>query len=426
MRNKPRAKFWLGFRPRLTKIFTPIILVLFAVGSFAGLIYMDIRSTGGFFNLNLIKNRPPEDPLAGNSVNILAMAYDTYGNDKGKFTYGELGNANADTNILIHISSDRSSVEMISIARDILTDIPDCEVTGGEVVAGRYGMFNSAFGMAYYAGGDIESGARCQVQTVEAMTGIHVNYTAVVDFEGFYEIVESLGGVSLCIPQDIGPVYYAGGLTLKAGYQKLDGWQATEYARARIGVDDSSDFSRMKRQQSVLGGIGREALTQLKALNIKGIYAFFKALMGSLHSSMPLESIVGLAYSLLGINRNNIATFTAPVESTPEEYGRLVLSAQAEDMWAKIKIDQPLFPIVKPDPSASPTSNSLDSEDQASAAAASVDNIQSVKFTQPSANVINAENTEGEITDGEVLGDETAPEEPPEFEYQLPSAQDGC
>ncbi|MDR2538320.1 MAG: LCP family protein [Bifidobacteriaceae bacterium] len=433
-----KAKLAFAFKPRVTKILTPIIVVLFGAGSFITAVYLDIRASGGYFSMDFLGSRPPVDPLAGNAVNILAMAYDSYGNDGGKFTNEKLGNANADTNILVHISSDRKSVELISIARDILTDIPECEVTGGGVVPARHGMVNSAFGEAYIAGGDLKSGANCQVKMIEQMTGVRINYSALVDFEGFYEMVKALGGVEMCIPENVGPIEHAGGLTLKAGMQKLNAWQATEYGRARLGIDDGSDISRMKRQQKLLGAMGKEALAQMKRLNIQGIYKFFKALMESIDSSMPMEDMVGLAYSLRDIDRRNIASFTAPIGSAPE-YGRLVLLPQAQEMWDALRIDQPLFKLSQPEPSpsGSDSDSSTSSKSESSPIVPKPDVSADIQNNQiktsfnhnpetfnPHSNANNTfvKNAIAETSPSDSSGSSIIPE----FEYDTPASVESC
>jgi LCP family protein required for cell wall assembly len=325
-------------------------------------------------------------------------------------------------------------VELISIARDILTDIPECEVTGGLVVPARYGMVNSAFGEAFITGGDLKSGANCQVKMVEQMTGVRIDYSALVDFEGFYDMIKALGGVEMCIPEDVGPIEYAGGLTLKAGYQKLDAWQATEYGRARLGIDDGSDISRMKRQQKLLGAIGKEALAEMKQLNVQNLYKFFKALMKSIDSSMPMEDMAGLAYSLKDIDRQNIASFTAPIAAAPE-YGRLVLAPEAQDMWAALRIDQPLFKVFEPTPTDSSKTDSPAPETSPS--------VENASLKTSTANQVNASVEIGpQIVNARLntnlntgthqpinVEAETNPEtkiELPEFEYDTPASVESC
>jgi LCP family protein required for cell wall assembly len=268
-------------------------------------------------------------------------------------------------------------------------------------------MFNTAFGWAYAQTQNIQEAANCEVQTVEQMTGVRIDYTAVVDFQGFYDMVDALNGVSLCIPEAVGPIYYAGSLTLDAGYQTLTAWEATQYGRARLGIDDGSDIARMKRQQKLLAAIGKKALSQVNLININGVYDFVKATMKSVNTNISLEDIVGLAFSLRDINLSNVAAFTAPyVSAGPANPGRLVLAANAEDMWNKIRTDQPLFTLTLPQPTVSPSSTQ--------------ENSTSTQGNSSS----SQENSNSQPTQTEVAPVETP--STPEFEYAIPATETGC
>jgi LCP family protein required for cell wall assembly len=420
IKRRKFSKFRAGLKPVTTKIFTPLLAVLVGFGTFIGATWIDLRNSVGGLSLSQLTTRPPVDPLAGNSVNILAIAYDSYGQDGGKITNQNMGTSNADTNILIHISSDRSNIELISIPRDLLINVPDCETASNGTVWGGYRMFNTAFGWAYAQTQDIQEAANCEVQTVEQMTGIRVDYTAVVNFQGFYDIVDSLDGVSLCIPEAVGPIYYAGSLTLDAGYQTLTAWEATQYGRARLGIDDGSDIARMKRQQKLLAAIGKKALSQVNIVNVNGLYDFIKASLKSVNASFSLEDIVGLAFSLRNINLSNVAAFTVPFTSAgADNPGRLVLASNADDMWNKIRIDQPLFPLTVPQPSASSSSTSSSTSSSSSSLSTS---------TSSNANN-NAENSDSNSSETQLNETTVAPTETStdsEFDYTVPAAETGC
>ena len=93
----------------------------------------------------------------------------------------------------MHLSADRKRAYAISIPRDSIVDRPDCgeddEIAGGTDV-----MWNAA-----YAAG----GAACTMRQLEATTGIFIDHYVVVDFNGFKDMVDAVGGVPVCIPEDI-------------------------------------------------------------------------------------------------------------------------------------------------------------------------------------------------------------------------------
>ena len=103
--------------------------------------------------------------------------------------------------------------------------------------------------------GVADPGAQATKEAVEAITGLKVNYYAMVDMAGFSGLVDALGGISLDIARDV-PI--GGGSSpilgwIRAGQDvHLDGNQALWFARSREG---SNDFERMQRQKCVMTAV---------------------------------------------------------------------------------------------------------------------------------------------------------------------------
>jgi len=91
-------------------------------------------------------------------------------------------------------------------------------------------------------------------QAVEGTLGLPVHYYVVVDLDGFRNLVDALGGVTIRITEEI-PLGSTGDV-LEPGLHELDGYETLWYARSRTG---SSDYARMSRQRCVLGAILHEA-----------------------------------------------------------------------------------------------------------------------------------------------------------------------
>jgi hypothetical protein len=89
---------------------------------------------------------------------------------------------------------------------------------------------------------------------VEGTLGLPVHYYVVVDLDGFRNLVDALGGVTIRITEEI-PLGSTGDV-LEPGLHELDGYETLWYARSRTG---SSDYARMSRQRCVLGAILHEA-----------------------------------------------------------------------------------------------------------------------------------------------------------------------
>ena len=107
-------------------------------------------------------------------------------------------------------------------------DVPQCETSKGTIPAQYNVMFNSIFAGAYKTGGDLSSAASCTLNAVNSLTGLNIQNFIVVDFAGLVKMIDSVGGVDLCIPQNVNDPYT--GLNLDKGMHHLDGVAATQYA----------------------------------------------------------------------------------------------------------------------------------------------------------------------------------------------------
>ncbi|MDF2805058.1 MAG: hypothetical protein K0S43_4 [Cellulosimicrobium sp.] len=304
--------------------------------------------------LELVTDRPeqptpdPSDPNAGKPLNILVMGSDERGGENGHEVAGVEG-MRSDTTILVHLSADRSRVEMVSIPRDSRVDVPACNTTNGKTTAPANTRFNAAFANGATVGGDVDSAAACTTQTVESLTDVFVDGFVVVDFAGFQNMVTAIGGVPICIPEAIDSP--KADLQLAAGWQTLDGTQALGFARARYGVGDGSDLSRIGRQQQLLAATVNQVLSKNVLSDLGQIYGFVDAGTRSLTMSDNLSSIpslAGLAFSLKGASSGNITFMTVPNTADPQDPDATVVwTPEADELWAKVRADEP---IVAPSP----------------------------------------------------------------------------
>ena len=148
----------------------------------------------------------------------------------------------ADTLMLVRAGG--GAFEKLSIPRDVLADVPGVGP----------GKINSA-----YASG----GAAAQIETVEQFLGIDVDHVVLLDFEGFSDFIDAIGGVTVNVTDRLKSKVDGGsgqgGITLKLdrGEVTLDGPRALAYARTRTNLRNpgESDLDRARRQQQVLQGI---------------------------------------------------------------------------------------------------------------------------------------------------------------------------
>ncbi|KQY25559.1 transcriptional regulator [Cellulomonas sp. Root485] len=288
------------------------------------------------------KEPDPDDPNAGQAVNLLILGSDQRDGVNASIG-GEAAGMRSDTTMVLHISADRSRVELVSIPRDSLVDIPSCTMTNGKTTRATHGMFNSAFATGWDNGGDMTSAAACTINTVQQNTGLTINHFVVVDFAGFQQMVDSIGGVPMCIPTDMKSDL--AGLDLTAGFQTLDGPTALAYARARKGqgVGDGSDTNRIGNQQKLIAAMVREVLSRDVLTNPQKLLSFLSAATGSLtaDSEMTLGNMTGLAYNLRNISSGNITFMTIPFAPAKSDPNRVEWTSEADAVWSNMVNDLP-------------------------------------------------------------------------------------
>lgn len=288
----------------------------------------------------------PKDPNAGTPLNIVVMGSDSRDGDNGGLAGGGEIGARSDTTVVMHISGDRSRVEMISIPRDSTVDVPSCTTSDGATTAELYGTkFNAAFSQGVQVGGTVADGALCTVKAVENLTGVFMNGFVVVDFAGFSSMVDAVGGVDVCVEKEIYSEK-ANHLSLQPGTHTLRGVKALDYARARTGdgLGDGSDLGRIGRQQEVMASLARKVLSQEVLTNPSKTLRFLDAVTDSLTMNKELASIdglAGLAYSMRNVRPDTITFMTVPNEYDPNNGANVVWTDEAVQLWDNVKYDRP-------------------------------------------------------------------------------------
>lgn len=346
MNSKKHLPIHHATNPSRTNIRKIILVALLSVFTFiataTGIMYYNLQASVKTVNVDklLKKTNKPVDSYDGKALNILVIGSDVRTGENARFGNDE--GMRSDTTLLVHISADRKHTQVVSIARDILTNIPECPREDGSTVPAMYAQFNTAFA---YGGmdGNISSAAACTIRTVEAMSGLNIDEFVVIDFSGFINVVDSLGGVEYCFEEAVNDPL--SGLHVDAGCQKLNGFQALALARARYSLGDGSDVSRIGRQQQLVFELIKTAKSKNILTDISSLYSFAKTSLSTLTTSERIGSLStmgGIAYSLRNIKNDNIQFITLPVHPAPQDINRLVVSPEGEQLWQLIKEDKPV------------------------------------------------------------------------------------
>jgi LCP family protein required for cell wall assembly len=276
-----------------------------------------------------------EPKLPTGELNILVIGTDTRDcAGCGIDTEGGLGGS--DMTMLLHVADGRRSAYGISIPRDTLVDRPECHQDGKTIPAASDVMWNEAFAVG---------GAACTVAQVESVTGIYVDDYIVVDFGGFKDMVDAVGGVEVCIPSDIDDTEHH--IHLEAGTRKLYGDAALAYVRQRTSTPNA-DLGRMKRQQAFVASMLSRVMSADTLTRPDKLLRFASALAGSIQTNPEIASVgdlVDLASSLRKADLDKIRFVTAPTTDFPvgdPHWGRLQLTPEADQLWQKVNDDEPL------------------------------------------------------------------------------------
>lgn len=153
-----------------------------------------------------------------------------------------------DSLMVISLDQETKDVALISIPRDL-------KVAGGCMV----GKINEVYSCNNQSGVNEEAGAQAIMKQVGSVLGIDFQYWAHVNWGSLLEIVDSLGGITVTLDEDIDDHYYTG-MVVKAGVPvELDGYHAIALARARHGTT-GGDFTRGNTQQKIVEGIVQKVL----------------------------------------------------------------------------------------------------------------------------------------------------------------------
>ena len=138
------------------------------------------------------------------------------------------------------------AVTMLSVPRDLYVYNKETNIIG-RINA----MFSHTVGRKH----EFDTWARALMDKLEEIMGLKLSYYAMVDFEGFKNIIDTLGGVTIDVPKTIHDVTYPNGnggymtVHIDSGTNLMDGDTALQYARSR---HSTSDFARSLRQQQIV------------------------------------------------------------------------------------------------------------------------------------------------------------------------------
>ena len=211
--------------------------------------------------------------------NILVL-----GSDRRKGIVGDKGRS--DSIMLIRIDPRTRSISMLSIPRDLRVEIPGW---GADRINAAYS----------------DGGAPLSVATFKALTGLPVNHFIDINFIGFIDIVDYLGGVYIDVDRQYSnntAVTGYSSINLAAGYQKLNGHNALSFVRFRH--DQLGDWGRMQRQQLFLRELKRQALRWQNVLKLPKLITIIAD--NTVSDISSIKQLLTLTQLVMSVNTSRI------------------------------------------------------------------------------------------------------------------------
>ncbi|MFI7242963.1 LCP family protein [Streptomyces qinglanensis] len=337
-RGRRKAKRQLSRKQKVLRIGGGTVGLLMVAGCVGGVVWYQ-RLNGNINKVDVGRNNPA---VKDGPVNILVIGTDAR-EGKGNTGYGDAGSVgHADTTFLFHVSEDRSNATALSIPRDMITNIPDCETKeengSTKVIRGEQNVrFNTSLGQE-------ERDPTCTWNTVEELVGVKIDHFMMADFNAVKELSTAVGGVEVCTKKAINdPKSH---LKLKAGKHTVMGEQALAFVRTRHAVGFGSDLDRIKLQQQFLSSMIRkmksgDTLSSPSKL-LKLSDAATKALTVD-YGIGSVKKLMDLANDLKRVDIKNITFATVPVVDNPNNKATVLLNqSKADPLFRMIQEDKSL------------------------------------------------------------------------------------
>lgn len=257
MRSEKKKRKWVRFTGFV------FLILLIAVGVYSYNVYSSAKTAVATMHqpverkIEVVRPKPVElqrkDPFS-----VLMLGVDERKGDKGR----------SDTIIVLTVNPNTNSVKMVSIPRDTRTEI---------VGRGTQDKINHAYAFG---------GVPMSMSTVEKFLDIPIDYYMEINMEGFKDIVNAVGGVTVQNNLD----FTQDNFHFPKGVIKLDGNKALSYSRMRH-EDPRGDFGRQARQRAIIQAVIKEGTSLSTLTNFSDI---FKALGANIKTNLTFDQMVDI------------------------------------------------------------------------------------------------------------------------------------
>jgi LCP family protein required for cell wall assembly len=317
-RAKPRKR-----RTRRIVLISLLALVLLAGGGVlaGGLYYRSVE--GNIDRVDAFQDVPEAarpEKVVQDAKNMLILGSDSRDPES-------TGGSRSDTIIVAHLPKDRSSAQLISIPRDTWVYVPKSK-------DGKHGGRDAKINAAYAWGG-----IPLMVQAVEKFTGVRIDHVAIVDFAGFQDIIDALGGVEINVEKSFTSIHKPHRKFTK-GPMEVDGAAALDYARERYAFADG-DFARIRHQQELIKAVLDKAASGGLLTNPGRLNSFLRATTDAVAVDETF-SVLDMGMENRHLRGGNLTFFTSPSKGTGQVGSESVVfadTAKAKTLYDAVRRD---------------------------------------------------------------------------------------
>lgn len=307
--QRPKRKKKKVWRKILVALLVIVILGVLGVGLY-------LWNVGRTFDNNANKltdeqifgTQRPDDQKEDGGTNILLLGSDE---PMDQVDVNDSRGLRSDTIMVMHIPESGSDVQVMSIPRDSWVDI---EGHGKAKI-------NSALSTG---------GLPLAVSTISDFIGTELDHVAIIDFEGFKALTDSLGGVMVNSEQ----AFEKNGYTFEKGENVLDGDEALTFVRERKSFQDG-DFQRARNQQAFIRGLTNEIISADTLSNPKKIQNMVKDFSPYMYvdSGLDAQYISATAFAMRDVRPGDIEFFTSPTAGVgTSSDGQSIVNVDEEEL----------------------------------------------------------------------------------------------
>ena len=307
--QRPKRKKKKVWRKILVALLVIVILGVLGVGLY-------LWNVGRTFDNNANKltdeqifgTQRPDDQKEDGGTNILLLGSDE---PMDQVDVNDSRGLRSDTIMVMHIPESGSNVQVMSIPRDSWVDI---EGHGKAKI-------NSALSTG---------GLPLAVSTISDFIGTELDHVAIIDFEGFKALTDSLGGVTVNSEQ----AFEKNGYTFTKGENVLDGDEALTFVRERKSFQDG-DFQRARNQQAFIRGLTNEIISADTLSNPKKIQDMVKNFSPYMYvdSGLDAQYISATAFAMRDVRPGDIEFFTSPTAGVgTSSDGQSIVNVDEEEL----------------------------------------------------------------------------------------------